>query len=235
MASDASRPKRANAGQKRTRTIDELVDGIFEKIDKPRKPVAKKKQTRKPRSPEPSSPSEAELEPAQGIADVGVPRAPKKRVVDLDTVKYTMNCTTFFDEEKVWMDADTYYLKNGFKAQEYTAKSIVAVNKRAERAHVDAEFGSCVVTIGGTKLKQLSKCLEDPTDWNSVTRMIETFAKEGIQNIRIEYVLKYEKKKKSRKIQTIDQIKDNEELDELDEHGDPDSPLAHKTKKVNVS
>jgi hypothetical protein len=45
-------------------------------------------------------------------------------------------------------------------------------------------------------LKQCSKSLENPTDWTDLANMIEQFAKDGVENMPVEYVLKYEEEKK---------------------------------------
>lgn len=124
--------------------------------------------------------------------------------------------------KKVWFDLSSYRLKD-FKFHNYNSKSIIAVEKEAERIHMSAELNSCVATISGTRLKQCAKSLEDPSDWGPVEKMIEKYMKDGIENIRVDYIIKYQKKRKERVL--------NPQITELsDDDEDIETPVTKKRK-----
>jgi hypothetical protein len=78
------------------------------------------------------------------------------------------------------------------------------------------EFLSCVVTISRTKLKQCANSLEDPSDGKPVERMIKKYLEHGIENARVEYAVKYQKKQKQRILESnVDGNPDNEDVENL--------------------
>ena len=90
---------------------------------------------------------------------------------------------------------------------------------------MDFELGSCVATIAGTRLKNVSKSLEDLNDWDSIEKLIEKYMKDRVKNIRVEYVVNYIKKRKER-IMESQVIDDNAESDD----DNTDSPQIKKRK-----
>ena len=132
------------------------------------------------------------------------------------------------------MDCGSFFFKDGFNACEYTTKSIKAIYKEAEPTHVAAELSSCVTTIGAARLKQFAKSLEDPTDWEGLHQMLERFAKDGIENLCVDYIVKYKKRKKDPAIMTSQKPNGIELLEILDQE-DLDSPTVQATKRRKVT
>jgi len=150
-------------------------------------------RTRAPPPPEsPSEASEEEDEPTPAPRG----RPPRERtpiLVNVDELEFTVSCAAFFDEKKVWFDANSCRLST-FKVHDFNAKVIKAVDTEAERMKTGSELASCVATIGGAKLKQLHKTLEDPSDWGDVERIIERHMREGVKSLHVDYVVHYCKK-----------------------------------------
>jgi hypothetical protein len=44
----------------------------------------------------------------------------------------------------------------------------------------------------------MNKSIEDATEWDSITNMIEKYSKEGYDGIRVDSVVRFEKKKRER-------------------------------------
>ena len=209
MSSETSRPKRTIIPNRRTRDLASIADAILA----PRKKSAPKRSTKNnakkalPPPSESSSDSDIEVQPSQ------INRSSQKQPsINVEEQEFTVSCTALYDNKKVWFDVNVCRLGT-FKVHDFNAKTIIAVTKEAERLKTGFELASCAVTIGAPRLKQCAKMLEDPNDWESVEKMIQSYMKEGIKNLRVDYVVNYHKKRKLRVMEAIHDDDLNEDVD----------------------
>jgi hypothetical protein len=219
MSSEASRPRRTLTPSAQKRLVDAMPKDILAPCKKPTKPAQKRRSSIRVPTPPPDKSSSNEIE------EEPMPRSNQRHEptpIVLENLEYTVSCTTFFDEKKVWFDANTCHLGE-FKVHDYNAKSIKAVAREAERMKTDFELSSYVATLSGARLKQTAKSLEDPNDWQTVERMIEKYMKDKIKSIRVNYVVNYIKKRRECTLSQRDAENDEESDDDEGSH-----PKKHK-------
>jgi hypothetical protein len=94
---------------------------------------------------------------------------------------------------------------------------------------MDFELESCIATIGGQRLKQSAKSMEDPNDWETIERMVEKYMREGIKGIRIDYVVSQAKKRRDPAFAPVAVENDGDSDDE-----DEESPKPKKRKVCSL-
>jgi hypothetical protein len=174
MAPDNSRPKRTTAGRKLRKTIDDLVNDLFRDIEN-----AQTIPPGKPSRPSTFSGelphSEREIEPTD---DIPAPRRRNSRkcIVNLDEIECVIQSTTYSEDKRVWQDMPSCRLNEGFEARNYYAKSIVLIQKEADKLGTGFEFASGLATLSGTRMEPLAKTIKEPDNWEGVAH---TIGKEG--------------------------------------------------------
>jgi hypothetical protein len=202
------RTKHAIVSNHRQQDLAALASAIIAPKQKNARKTSTKKNAKRPPLlvSESSSDSETGVQPSQSTRS-----SQKLPSINVEEQEYTVSCTAFYDDKKVWFDVNVCRLRS-FKVHDFNAKSIVAVTKEAERLKTGFELASCVVTISATRLKQCAKMLEDPNDWQSVEKMIESYMKEGYKNLRVDYIVNYLKMRKQVVVDSIDDDESNDTL-----------------------
>ena len=189
---------------------------VISKQKRTKKSTTKRKPPPPPRTPTP--PTQSEEEEAQP------PLKQRNMPVDVYECKYTIACVTMFNDKKLFPDTGSYHLGT-FKLHDYNAKGTKAVHKAAEKAKVGYELESAVATISGQRLKQSSKTIEDPFDWEALEENIEEYMKQKVKMLRVDYVVTYVK---TRRHGNSYQMDANEDLD------DNEVSPARKRQRNNV-
>jgi hypothetical protein len=139
MPPEGSRPQRILTPSARKRLLEEMAKDILAPRKKSAKPARKRRPAARAHTPpqDTSSSNENDEEPTPRPSQRCEPTP-----VVVDELEYTVSCATFFEDKKVWFDANCCRLGD-FKVHEYNAKSIKAVAKEAERMKTDFEFMCC--------------------------------------------------------------------------------------------
>ena len=153
-----------------------------------KKASGKRKYSRRVVTPSPAPESDAE-----SIIEVLRQTAkPSKMPIDVTKCKYTLGCVTMFNDRKFNQDSGSFHLGE-FKVHEYNAKAIKAVQKHAETVKLGYELDSALAVVSALRLKQLTKTIEDPSDWKALESLIEDYMKEGFRFLRVDYTVTYSK------------------------------------------
>jgi hypothetical protein len=227
MALAQSKDKRTPVPSSRKRELDAIAAAVIANRDK-KKAKKSKKITRK-KAPPAASESSADDEPNASNAPPGHAKSSPEPEINVDELEYTLSCSTFLDDKKVWTDAASTRLQ-AFKVHEYNAKSIKAVAKESNKMRTDFEFDSCVATITAPKMKACSKYLEDPDDYAPIEGIIERYMKDGIKKIRVEYVVSYSKKRRTSMLAAGTEKRAVIEEPSTDEDDETPKPTSKKRK-----
>ena len=185
----------------------------------PKKAARKQKHARRVATPSPSPESDQEL-----IEEVTRQSSkPRKAPIDVTECKYTVGCVTIFNDRKFNQDSGSFHL-GGFKAHEYDAKAIKAVQVLADKAKLGYELESTLAIVLAPRLKQLTKTIRDPSDWEGLESLIEDYMKDGFRFLRVDYTVTYSKA--PRRVNGLG-------TDDYDDGDDEDAP-ARKRARGNV-
>jgi len=168
----------------------------------------KRKHSRRVKTPSPVPSSDPD-------SVIEVPRQttkPLKASIDPAECKYTLGCITMFNDRKFNQDSGSFHIGE-FKVHEYDAKAIKLVQKHAEKSKVGYELESALAVVSAPRIKQLTKTIEDSSDWKALEGLIEEYMKEGIRFLRVDYTITYCKAPRRIQIcQTEDIGHENEDI-----------------------
>ena len=168
---------------------DTIGPGLNRGKGKQSKKAARKgKTSRRVTTPSPTPQSDQEL-----IKEIVVqPVKPTKIPIDVTECKYTIGCVTVFNDRKFNQDSGSFHLGE-FNIYEYDTKAIKAVQAHAEKMKLGYELDSALAVISAPRLKQLTKMIHDPSDWQSFETLIEDYMKDGFRFLRVDYTITYSK------------------------------------------
>src|SRR5277367_4032427 len=217
------RSRRARAITPRTR--DTTFNAVVEMLNNPKGKQAKKsaskaKQAR--RVPTPSPPGESGDEQLKDICPPSTKR--RKELIDVKQCKYTVVCVTTFNDKKFNQDLGNFRLDE-FKVHEYDAKAIKAVQQHAGKARLGYELESALAVVSAPRLKQLTKTINDPSDWESLEGLITDYMGDGFKQLRVDYTVAYSKA--PRRVAS-------REMENYDDEDDDQDGLAGKRARGNV-
>ena len=188
---------------------------------KAKKTAPKSKQAQ--RVPTPSSSAESDEEQISQVTRQHV--KPPKAPIDVRECKYTVNCVTVFSDRKFNQDSGSFHLGD-FKVHEYDAKAINAVQTYAANAKLGYELESALAVVSAPRVKQLTKTINDPSDWESLEGLIEDYMKAGYRFLRVDYTVTYSKA--PRRVIAV-------EIEDSDDGDEDNGPARKRTNGNTVS